>query len=57
MVSRLATRLEIPMEEVICVGDSYNDLSMIEDAGLGNCCSQCPKAGAGKSGCGVGVYQ
>lgn len=35
MVSRLAARLGIPMEEVICVGDSYNDLSMIEDAGLG----------------------
>ena len=35
MVSRLAARLGIPLEEVICVGDSYNDLSMIEDAGLG----------------------
>ena len=34
-VGMLAKRLGIPMEEVICVGDSFNDLSMIESAGLG----------------------
>ena len=34
-VGLLAKRLGIPMEEVICVGDSYNDLSMLKAAGLG----------------------
>ena len=34
-VAQLAARLGIPMEEVICVGDGFNDLSMIEEAGLG----------------------
>ena len=34
-VGLLAKRLGISMEEVICVGDSFNDVSMIEEAGLG----------------------
>ncbi len=34
-VAQLAARLGISMEEVICVGDGFNDISMIEDAGLG----------------------
>ena len=34
-VRYLAKRLGIPMEAVIACGDSYNDLSMIEAAGLG----------------------
>lgn len=34
-VKYLAERLDIPMEQVICCGDSYNDLSMIKMAGLG----------------------
>lgn len=31
----LANYLDIPMEETIGIGDSYNDLEMIADAGLG----------------------
>lgn len=34
-IARLAELLHIPMEQVIAIGDSYNDLSMIEAAGLG----------------------
>lgn len=34
-VAQLAARLGISMKEVICVGDGFNDISMIEDAGLG----------------------
>lgn len=34
-VRALAGMLGIPMEEVICVGDSLNDLPMIQAAGLG----------------------
>ncbi|MGI5856899.1 MAG: HAD family hydrolase [Candidatus Merdivicinus sp.] len=34
-VVQLAARLGISMEEVICVGDGFNDISMLEDAGLG----------------------
>ncbi len=34
-VERLAEQLNIKREEVICMGDSYNDLSMIKYAGLG----------------------
>lgn len=33
----LAERYDIPQEEVLAVGDSLNDLSMIEYAGLGLC--------------------
>ena len=31
----LAQHLNVPMEQVIAVGDSYNDISMIKAAGLG----------------------
>lgn len=34
-LARLAEMLEIPLSEVIAVGDSANDLSMIQAAGLG----------------------
>lgn len=34
-LARLAEMLEIPLSEVIAVGDSTNDLSMIQAAGLG----------------------
>ena len=34
-IERLANMLGIDMSEVIAVGDSYNDLSMIKNAGLG----------------------
>ena len=34
-VTYVANKLGIPMDEVICVGDSDNDLSMIKAAGLG----------------------
>lgn len=34
-VRHLMERMQIPLEMVICVGDSYNDISMIETAGLG----------------------
>lgn len=34
-IERLAKILGISMPEVITIGDSYNDLSMIKDAGLG----------------------
>lgn len=34
-IGRLLVQLGIPKEEVIAIGDSYNDLSMIEMAGLG----------------------
>ncbi|MDO4437708.1 MAG: HAD-IIB family hydrolase [Coriobacteriaceae bacterium] len=34
-LARLAQMLDIPMSEVIAVGDSANDLSMIQAAGLG----------------------
>lgn len=34
-LARLAKMLEIPLSEVIAVGDSANDLSMIQAAGLG----------------------
>ena len=34
-LTRLADMLGIPMSEVIAVGDSANDLSMIKAAGLG----------------------
>ncbi len=34
-VERLAELLNIPAEEVICIGDSFNDAYMIEYAGLG----------------------
>lgn len=34
-VSFLAKRYDIPLENVIAVGDQYNDLSMLETAGLG----------------------
>ena len=36
-VARLAERYGIKREEVICIGDSDNDLTMIEYAGLGVC--------------------
>ena len=34
-IERLAVQLGIPMGQVIAIGDSYNDLSMIKAAGLG----------------------
>ena len=34
-IERLADMLGISMSQVIAVGDSYNDLSMIKSAGLG----------------------
>ena len=34
-VKYLAKRLDIPMDAVIACGDSYNDISMVEAAGLG----------------------
>ena len=34
-VARLAARYDIPREQVICVGDSQNDLPMIDYAGVG----------------------
>lgn len=34
-LSRLLGILEIPREQVICVGDGYNDISMLQFAGLG----------------------
>ena len=34
-LARLAKMLDIPMSEVIAVGDSANDLAMIKGAGLG----------------------
>jgi Cof subfamily protein (haloacid dehalogenase superfamily) len=34
-LTRLATELGIPIEETVAVGDSYNDIEMIEAAGLG----------------------
>ncbi len=34
-LTRLAAHLNIPIEETIAVGDSYNDIEMIQAAGLG----------------------
>ena len=34
-IERLAKMLSIDMDDVIAIGDSYNDLSMIKSAGLG----------------------
>ena len=34
-IQSLCTRLEINMEEVMAIGDSLNDLKMIEQVGLG----------------------
>ena len=34
-VEQAAARFAIPMEDVICIGDSYNDIPMIQRAGLG----------------------
>lgn len=34
-VSKLMRHLDIKKDKVICVGDSYNDLSMLRCAGLG----------------------
>ena len=34
-VKYLAEHLQIPADEVICIGDSFNDAYMIEYAGLG----------------------
>ncbi|HHT65473.1 MAG: Cof-type HAD-IIB family hydrolase [Caldicoprobacterales bacterium] len=34
-LAKLGEMLEIPREEIIAIGDSYNDISMIEYAGLG----------------------
>ena len=34
-LTKLAEKLQIPMEQVIAIGDSENDISMIEAAGLG----------------------
>ena len=34
-LSRLLGILEIPREQVICVGDGYNDISMLQFAGVG----------------------
>lgn len=34
-VKRLAQLKNVPMEQVVCFGDSTNDISMIEQAGLG----------------------
>jgi Cof subfamily protein (haloacid dehalogenase superfamily) len=34
-LTRLAAELAIPIEETVAVGDSYNDIEMIEAAGLG----------------------
>lgn len=36
-VAKLAKRLGIAREEIICIGDSPNDISMVEYAGLGVC--------------------
>ena len=33
-VKALADKLGISLEEVICIGDSGNDVSMLEEAGL-----------------------
>ena len=34
-LKRLLKRLNIPREEVVCCGDSFNDITMIQFAGVG----------------------
>ena len=34
-MERAVHRLSLGMEDVICIGDSYNDIPMIQRAGLG----------------------
>ncbi|MDG5472698.1 Cof-type HAD-IIB family hydrolase [Jeotgalibacillus sp. ET6] len=42
-IKQLADKLDIQQEEIIAVGDSYNDLSMIEYAGLGVAMGNAPQ--------------
>jgi Cof subfamily protein (haloacid dehalogenase superfamily) len=43
-VAALATRYEIPLTEVMALGDSYNDLEMLRMVGLGVAMGQAPEA-------------
>lgn len=42
-IERLINKLGIKREEVIAIGDSYNDLEMIQYAGLGVCVENAPE--------------
>ena len=42
-LKRLSEYLNIPMEETMALGDSYNDIEMLETAGLGVAMANSPK--------------
>ena len=39
----LGEHFNIPREEIMVIGDTYNDISMLEYAGLGVCMAMDPK--------------
>ena len=42
-LNELASKLDIPMSQVIAIGDSYNDIEMIKTAGLGVAMGNAPQ--------------
>ena len=36
-LKELTQLLDIPLEDALAIGDNYNDISMIETAGIGTC--------------------
>ena len=43
-LKRLCTHLQVPLLQTIAVGDSYNDLSMLQLAGVGVAMGNAPAA-------------